>query len=271
MFFFSRPRPSSNSRHIRRRCRRMATPPRSRRWGSRMRLFAELPDGGPTRDRYNLLRLPGHSPELARWYDRVARVAASSSLISRWNPPDAATRSRGEVKLMGSDLTIDLGDSSPPASYRGSAEARPDPMAVAERGPRRRGSGEGARRAEGMVAAWARSSREGARRAEAARRGLAMDLDVQSDEASEPPSGTPGASYGRSPVAEAAVAGSGRHGWGKSGTVQDLYTATKSDRGGIPAIWGRTCRGCLQRAEAGGSYRQVGPICHCPARTTPSS
>ena len=44
---------------------------------------------------------------------------------------------------MGSDLTGDLGDSSPPASYRGSAEARPDPMAVAERGPRRRGSGEG--------------------------------------------------------------------------------------------------------------------------------
>jgi hypothetical protein len=49
--------------------------------------------------------------------------------------------------------------------------------------------------------------------------------------------------------------------------VQDLYTTAKPDRGGIPAILGRTCRGCLQQTEAGGSTRQVGPICHCPMRT----
>jgi hypothetical protein len=36
-----------------------------------------------------------------------------------------------------------------------------------------------------------------------------------------------------------------------SAMVPVLYTAAKPERGGILAIWGRTCRGCLQRTEAG--------------------
>jgi hypothetical protein len=52
------------------------------------------------------------------------RRSAKTSARASFFPLDAATRSRGQVKLMGSDLTGDLGDSSSPASYRGSAEAR---------------------------------------------------------------------------------------------------------------------------------------------------
>jgi hypothetical protein len=66
-----------------------------------------------------------------------------------------------------------------------------------------------------MVAAWARSSRErkrgrdgGAWPLEGARHGSRFP----SNEAYEPPSGTPEASYGRFPAAEAVVAGSGQRG-----------------------------------------------------------
>ena len=49
-----------------------------------------------------------------------------------------------------------------------------------------------------------------------------------------------------------------------SAMVQVLYTVAKSDRAGIPAIWGRTCRGCLQRTEAGGGF--CGRIEDCSAK-----